>query len=193
MPTVVVIPVKSFREGNERLANTLSPEARVELGRALAAHVAEAAEECGLVPLIVTADREVAEWAALAGFPSLPDPATGLNDAAFAGAEWATESGSRWIVMHSDLPLMRVDDVAAIASLEADVIAPSADGGTSAVASNALIPFRYGAGSFHRHLAMLHYPAVVARIGLLHDLDSPRDLRSAAAHPLGAWISDYIL
>jgi 2-phospho-L-lactate guanylyltransferase (CobY/MobA/RfbA family) len=69
-----------------------------------------------------------------------------------------------------------------------EVIAPSSDGGTSALSARAPIEFAYGSASFHRHLTRLTEPMVVIRPGLLQDIDSPQDLTAARSHPAGAWL-----
>lgn len=188
VPTIVIIPVKSFRLGKQRLASALDDAQRSRLGRALATHVAETVEEAGLLVMFVTDDPEVAAWATSAGFPSLPDPGQGLNAAAAAGVEWADLSKSSWIVLHSDLPLLRAGDLRALATIRGDVIAPSSDGGTSAISARSSIEFAFGPASFHKHLPQLHSPTIVARTGLLLDIDSPSDLASALAHPGGRWM-----
>lgn len=141
-----------------------------------------------MLPVIVTADADVAFWATGQGFPSIPDPGQGLDAAAASGVEWAMMSQSRWIVLHADLPLLTTDDLAALAATRGDVIAPSADGGTSAISATHPLEFGYGPGSFHRHLSRLDSPVIVSRIGLLHDVDSPADLRSVQRHPKGTWL-----
>jgi 2-phospho-L-lactate guanylyltransferase (CobY/MobA/RfbA family) len=91
-------------------------------------------------------------------------------------------------VIHADLPLVTTADLEAVTAPVAagrDVIAPSSDGGTSVLSSARPIRFSYGPASFHRHLARLDDPVIVTRTGLLHDLDTPRDYRSAAV--LGAF------
>lgn len=179
VPEIVIVPVKSFRMGKQRLSTTVSEVERERLGRTLAGHVAATVERAALIPLIVTADSEVASWATSAGFPSLPDSGEGLNEAAAVGVAWAGHTGSGWIVLHGDLPLLREDDVSAIAGVVregAAVIAPSSDGGTSAIGWHGPFDFVFGAGSFHRHLARLPSPTIVVRTGLLLDVDSPDDL-----------------
>lgn len=191
MPTVAVIPVRSFGFGKQRLASTLSDSERKALGVALAERVGSTAEDADLLPLFVTAESEVAAWAMASGFPSLPDGGTGLDGAAAAGTGWAMASGSSWLVVHADLPLLGSDDLQALRMvLEAggEVIAPSADGGTSAIGAARPFEFFYGPGSFHRHLPRLLNPTVVATTGLLHDVDSHRDLQSALSHSRGSWV-----
>ncbi|MFZ0013396.1 MAG: 2-phospho-L-lactate guanylyltransferase [Acidimicrobiia bacterium] len=195
MPTTVIIPIKSFRLGKQRLAETLDDARRARLGRALAAHVAATVESASLIPLIVTADHDVADWATTSGFPSLPDPGTGLNAAAATGVEWAGEAGTRWIVLHGDLPLLNVSDVSCLGDISANgrsVIAPSADGGTSAIGGLGEFSFSFGSASFHRHLPRMDRPEVVVRAGLSLDVDSPNDLESAAASTRGRWLRDVL-
>ena len=184
----MIIPVKSFRLGKQRLASVLDDVQRSRLGRALATHVAETVEEAGLSAMFVTDDPEVATWAISAGFPSLPDPGQGLNGAAAAGVDWADRSKSSWIVLHSDLPLLQAEDLRALADTRTDVIAPSSDGGTSAISARRSIEFAFGPASFHRHLPQLVSPRIVARTGFLLDIDSPSDLASALSHPRGRWM-----
>lgn len=190
MPTVVVIPVKSFSLGKQRLADALTPGQRAKLGKAMVEHVSNVVAESDLIPVLVTADPDVATWAAGRGIPSIPDRGDGLSVAATQGVDWAMRSGSRWLILHSDLPMLTPVDLKAFAAAadSGDAIAPSSDGGTSAISSTDAIEFAFGAGSFHRHLGKLSSPSVVARHGLLHDIDSPADLAAARIHPLGRWI-----
>ena len=193
MPVVVIIPVKSFRTGKRRLNDTLDDAARGRLNAALALHVASTVESAGIVPLVVTGDPEVAEWATTTGFPTLADPGGGLDGAAAAGVEWAGHSDSEWLVLHSDLPLLSSADVEALTEPLVSgnaVLAPSSDGGTSAIGSRGGFSFEFGVSSFHRHLARLHRVVIVARRGLALDIDSRADLQAALAAPGGAWLAE---
>lgn len=193
MPTVAVIPVKSFVLGKQRLAGALDPGARARLARGLADHVATTAAAAGALPVVVTADAHVAEWATRSGFPSIADPGMGLDAAAESGVAWAGRSASRWLVLHADLPLLSVDDIVALTEVaHRGVIAPSSDGGTSAIGGEGPARFAFGISSFQRHLRILADPLVVTRPGLLLDVDSPEDLRAASADPRGRWIHDLI-
>lgn len=153
-------------------------------------HVTTVVTECDLIPVLVTADPDVATWAVSQGIPSVPDGGEGLSPAAAQGMRWALQSGSRWLVIHSDLPLLSTRDLHAFVTRaeDGDAIAPSSDGGTSAIAARHEIAFAFGPGSFARHLTRLESPSIVVRSGLLHDLDSGADLEAARAHPRGRWI-----
>lgn len=195
MPIVAILPVKPFRLGKERLAESLTPEARVSLGQAFATRTADTSASAGLVPLIVASDHEVAEWALIRGIPTVDDPGTDLSAAAAAGVEWALGAECAWIVLHCDLPLLQVGELTELVSAiegSGAVIAPSADGGTSALGATEPIDFAYGPGSFHRHLARMPEAVVIARTGLLHDVDLPGDLTSARLHHRGKWLETVI-
>ena len=175
------------------MTDHLSDEARSTLGRALAERTATLTIEAGLIPILVAGDEEVGEWALVNGFPSIPDPGEGLDAAALAGADWAVEASSEWIVLHTDLPLLTVSELEELKeslTRAGMVIAPSADGGTSALGAREPADFSYGPGSFHRHLGRLPAAAIVIRPGLLHDVDTFADLESARGHPRGAWLAD---
>lgn len=178
MPDVAIIPIRSFRLGKQRLSGLLEDPEREDLGRRLAAHVASTAVAADAIPLVVSADAAVADWSIHNGFSCIPDPDQGLDAAARTGADWALAARSRWAVLHSDLPALTEGDVRQVfdgLSLAPSVIAPSSDGGTSALASSREVEFAYGPASFHRHLARLEDPMVVVSTGLLLDLDSPND------------------
>jgi 2-phospho-L-lactate guanylyltransferase len=188
---VAAIPIRSFRLGKERLADVLGPEARQYLGRMLAERIVAAVGAAGWQALVVSADTEVESWAIGMGARFARDPGEGLDGAARVGMTAAVEQGRRWLVIHSDLPLLEPADLAVVDSqlgLHRDLIAPSSDGGTTLLAAGGEIEFAYGPGSFHRHLPRLLDPGVVTATGLLHDLDTPTDLESAAGHPRGTWL-----
>ena len=192
MPVVAILPVKSFRLGKGRMADQLSDDDRSTLGRALAERTATLAVDAGLIPILVAGDGEVGEWALMNGFPSIPDPGEGLDGAALAGTTWASEASSEWIVLHADLPLLTASELEELKeslNMAGAVIAPSADGGTSALGGKGPATFSYGPGSFHRHLGRFPAAAIVARPGLLHDIDTFADLESARDHPRGAWLA----
>lgn len=190
MPTVAVIPIRSFSLGKQRLTDALRPDQRAKLGKAMVEHVTKVVIDIGLIPVLVTADPDVATWALGQAIPSIPDPGEGLSAAAAEGVRWAKQSDSRWMILHSDLPLLRSDDLEVFMGAVDDngAIAPSSDGGTSAIASNDNIEFVFGQGSFGRHLARLTNPEVIATTGFLLDVDSPADLAAARGHPRGEWI-----
>jgi 2-phospho-L-lactate guanylyltransferase len=195
MPVAAIIPIRSFIHGKERLASALDPETRHTLAISMADRTVLAAEEAWLLPAIVTADPGVVGWATSLGVAVIEEAGGGLNRAAADGVKWAAANKMQWVVLHSDLPLVTGSDLEGIgAAVESGtaVLAPSADGGTTALSSPRPIAFRYGPASAHLHLAQMADVEIVARTGLLHDLDSLGDLESAMEHPEGQWLRGLI-
>ena len=175
-----LIPIRSF-DGMTRLSGWLEPENRTDLARSLAARTARAALDADTSVSVITADAQVQRWAVGSGVDIIEERiARGLNAAAATGVQ---EVGDvPWLVIHADLPGITPDDVrAATEQIEAGyVLAPSHDGGTSLIGGiGSDFPFRYGPGSFRRHLAAVHGEAtILVRPGLALDLDHPRDLET---------------
>ena len=195
MPIIAIFPVKSFHLGKGRLAEVIEPRARRALGVHLAERTVETAETAGFLPLVVAGDDEVADWALRLSIPVVADPGEGLSAAAHQGVIWAGHSSSPWLILHCDLPLLETADLAALAAPLDEgrsAIAPSSDGGTSAIGSVGDFSFSYGPGSFAKHLPRLPGAKVVARIGLLLDVDLPIDLVSASRHSRGHWLAELL-
>lgn len=195
MPVAAIIPIRSFANGKERLASALDPETRQTLATAMAARTVLAAEEALLLPAIVSADPGVVGWAASLGVAVVEESGGGLNQAAIDGVKWAVANKMQWVVLHADLPLVTGSDLDGVgAAIEGGtaILAPSADGGTTALSSPRPIEFRYGLASAHLHLAQMPNVTVITRVGLLHDLDSLVDLQSAMEHPGGQWLRSIV-
>lgn len=176
--TLIAIPLRSFH-GLSRLSPVLDGTARRNLSMHMAGRVVAAARATGSAVALVTRDPGVATWAGEVGVDTITEPDSGgLDAAARAGVDAA--DGRPWVVLHADLPSLRPDDLDALlgAAGAGLALAPSHDGGTSAVAgSTPRFPFRYGPGSFRRHLAAVGgRAAVVSRPGLATDLDRPLDV-----------------
>ena len=189
--TLVALPIRSFQNAYRRLAEAHGPDQRAALARALASHTAGTVLRAGATPHIVTSAADVREWARASGYPVVPEPTGGGLDGAAAEAV-RQASGRPWLILHADLPCLRPDEVAtALDVLRSGrrVLAPSYDGGTSALGGLGRFRFRYGVASFHRHLAFGPPPKVIASLGFLVDIDRPRDLVVAARHPRGAWLA----
>jgi 2-phospho-L-lactate guanylyltransferase len=189
----LVVPVRSIRDGKQRLANVLSEHERVRLNTMLLEHVlAEAARFPGRGrTLVVTRCAEVAAAAHRAGAEWLIERnRTGMNSALDeARAHLGTHRGSRLMTVSCDLPLLCADDLIALATAapETTGVALARDHtgcGTNALCLPLDVPFAFGFGKDsagrHRSAAARNgLPVVeVQRPGLAVDLDTPADLQA---------------
>lgn len=191
MPVIAAVFVKPFGVAKARLGDRLSAEQRANLGKAIAARTLSIAAESGADEVVVvTADPSVARWAANLGFSAARDPGSGLNAAANFAHSRSVEMKMTCVLLHADLPIVSRSDLVAffIAARHGPAIAPSYDGGTSAISATRDIAFAYGANSFSKHLAQMPAATVVTRPGLALDLDTVQDLDRALAHPEGEWL-----
>jgi 2-phospho-L-lactate guanylyltransferase len=170
-----LVPIRGFTSGKARWGE-LPPERRRDLVRALAIAALEAAAALDIH--VVTPDPEVAAWAAGRGLAVLPDRGADLNETLeLARAETLAAGAASVLVMFADLPRVTAADVAALVDLAGPataVIAPDAAGeGTNAlhVGPTSPVRYRFGVGSFARHLAEAPDARIVRRPGLAHDLD----------------------
>ena len=182
--TVVLLPLRSLRDGKQRLRSSLYDEQRAVLITAMAQRVLDAAH--GLPVLVVHDDPEVAEWAIERKAQALRPTESGLNPAVSAGRDLLASQGfGRIIVAHADLPLAL--DLRVMLGDDPISIAPDSVGdGTNVlcVPADLPFPFEYGPGSFERHRATARRfgiePRIVDAPDLAIDVDDPSDLHVAS-------------
>ncbi|HUY06470.1 MAG TPA: hypothetical protein VMU99_04355 [Acidimicrobiales bacterium] len=176
----ILVPVKSFREAKQRLADALGDETRIALVKQLAEIVINAR---GSSPAFVACDNgEVADWSITKGATVLWTPALGLSGAVGAGFRHLVSAGfSRIIIAHADLPF--VTDLEHFGSDSAVTIAPDHRlDGTNVIAIPASTPFTffYGPHSYQRHLAEAAEQKMACHSvfdwRLASDIDHPDDL-----------------
>jgi 2-phospho-L-lactate guanylyltransferase len=191
-----VVPFKRFTRAKRRLRSRFSDREVEALGRAMLVDVLGALRGAKSLEAVVvlTDDPEVAGAAREAGARvRLRTPDLGLNPTLeAASAELAEEGFDAVLVVLGDLPLLRADDVDAVAevgSREPVVIVPSSDGGTAMLLRRPpdRIPARFGAESAAAHAREARARGIepgstpeipeVARI----DLDTPEDAERLAA------------
>jgi 2-phospho-L-lactate guanylyltransferase len=193
-PWGVVVPVKRLAHAKSRLA-AYGGGLREELALAFAADVVDAALRCAAVErVLVVSDDERAERLLRAlGATVVGDaPDAGLNPALQHGADLlrAAHPACGVATVSADLPSLRPDQLAAVLRQVPPggrAFVADADGrGTTLLAAGpgAQLAPAYGGDSRLRHLASgaveLPGPAALRR-----DVDTPEDLRRAAALGLG--------
>ena len=188
----VYLPIRAFQDAKQRLATSVGSAMRTALATAFARHTVEVVRAAGASPTVVSSSPEVATWAAQNGLTRLPDRGNeGLNGAAHQAISDAKDEA--WVVLHTDLPLLAVEELGLFfnaISLDAVAIAPSYDGGTTAIGGYGSFDFSYGPASAHRHLA--GSTVVISSLGFQLDVDHPGDLVAARNHPRGRWLEDIL-
>ncbi len=175
-----IVPLKGGVQAKSRLAQHLAPEARVRLAQCMARHVLDVLAASAAVEKVIALSPEAVE-----GVAHARDEGRGLN--VELAALRARLAGGPLLVVHGDLPLLGVEDVAALTAAGARqgiALAPDRlDVGTNAVAlaTDKPFPFAFGDDSFARHCAAAGQgAAIVRRPGLACDVDRGDDLDDAA-------------
>ena len=190
---VALIPVRDFRTGKSRLAQTLVENARNQLGRWMLERVLKAVGAADRIDeIVVLSDSaEVLTLAGEYGAIGLFEKSGGLNNDLEIGRSWARQKNARSLfIVHGDLPFLTSEEVNSF--LEGcepsgnpgrDIrIAKSKDGGTTALFMQPIdaIPFLFGEQSFEKHRAAARKkgcdPQACESFGFAHDIDSPEDL-----------------
>ena len=185
-----VLPVKPFDWAKSRLDGVLTAAERAALARQLMLGSLAALIEsrCFVGVLVVSRDAEALALAEQQGAqPLAEDAPANLNTAISAARAVATRAGAEsLLVLASDLPLVRAEDilrvVAAAATATAVVVPDRRAEGTNALLLTPpdLIEPAFGLQSFARHLALLADAGAVTTVLRLEriafDLDLPEDL-----------------
>lgn len=190
---VAVVPLRSPGHGKTRLAPVLARDSRAALAGAMLADVVGALRAAG-VDLVVAAGGAAAASAASALEADTIMDAVDVTslDGAIEHARRRLAPLEALLVVQADLPTITSDDVSALVEGDdAVVIAPTDDGGTSALLRRPPTVIRTafgpGSGGLHRRLAEAAgiTPRLVHRPGLALDIDVLDDLRRLRSQPVG--------
>ncbi len=184
----VIVPVKELANSKSRLTAVLSSEERATLTRRLLRRTLRVLGQSPGVAgvLVVSRDTAVTQIAVTYEAISLAEAAgAGLNGAIRLGLQKTAAMGaSQALILPSDLPFLRVEDVAVLGEPSApDILIASDRVGTGTNALRLPLPtmFRvqYGRNSYYKHLAearRLNHPShTIASPTLQFDLDTPQD------------------
>ena len=185
-----MLPVKPFDWAKSRLDGVLTPAERAALARRLMQGSLSALIESRCFERIVVVSRD-AEALAIAqehGAQGLAEDAPAdLNQAIVTARSLAMREGARsMLVLASDLPLVRREDIERIVTASATasaVVVPDrrAEGTNALFLSPAdLIEPAFGVQSFQRHMALLSGAGATVSVlrikGIAFDVDVPQDL-----------------
>jgi 2-phospho-L-lactate guanylyltransferase len=209
VPTLAILPIKSFADAKQRLASELSPGPRRALAEAMFSDVLVAlrrARSIGEV-LVVSADHGAQQIAGGYGAQVLDDRQQGHNPAATLGIGWALESNmDRALLVPGDCPTLdpaQIDELCAHPAVAPSaLIVPDRHGtGTNALLltpPDALAP-SFGPDSCRRHAAnagaagtnyeIVEVPSLALDIDTFEDLGALNaalaDSHGGAAHTRG--------
>ena len=201
-PLVVVVPLRSFSGAKTRLHDVLDPAERAELATRLLRDVVAAVRAWGKADrlIVVSADRAVTALAAELGAEGFLQRSRGMNPGLEELRARIGAATGALLVLPADLPAVTPASLGRIEAAAVDLlgIAPggTADGrgraalvvtdgsgeGTNALLLRPpdLIPFAFGPGSRHAHVAAAESAGATARAihdeELSFDLDTPADL-----------------
>jgi len=195
MPTLAILPIKSFVEAKQRLQNELSPGPRRALAEAMFSDVLVALRRASAIDevLVVSADHGAQQIGGGYGAQVLDDQQRGHNAAASLGIGWALEAGiDRVVLVPGDCPLLDPGELDELLARPVDepsvLIIPDRHGtGTNALVltpPDALAP-SFGPGSRERHGANAEAAGTSHEIvevpSLALDIDTPDDLEALQA------------
>jgi len=209
MPTIAILPIKSFDESKQRLVSALSGGPRRALAEAMFADVLVALRRAESIDevVVVSSSNTAQQIAAGHGATVIEDQGTGHSDAAAIGIDYAVEAGApRTLLVPGDCPLLdpaEIDELTARpAGPRSAFIVPDRHGtGTNALLltpADSLTP-SFGPGSCERHAQLARSQGTAAEVvavrSLALDVDTPEDLaalratldstRGGAAHTRG--------
>lgn len=199
-----IVPVKPLRKAKSRLAAVISSDERAELGRKMLMHtLGVIARVPGIGKMmVVSRDSSVISLARDFGATTVSERGRPtLNRALSRATRVALGYGTRAVlVLHSDLPLLQVDEIKAMIALAGKspvvVIAPDHKGtGTNALLCSppGVIDYHFGENSFEKHQAAAQAAGarveICRRPGLGQDVDNPSDL-AVLRQALPQWFSD---
>jgi 2-phospho-L-lactate guanylyltransferase len=195
MRTLAILPVKTFGEAKQRLAQELSPGPRRVLAEAMFSDVLVALRRAKAVDevLVVTSDHGGQRIAAGNGAMVLDELETGHNDAAAQGIAAALEAGAdRVLLVPGDCPLLDPVELDGLIGrrvpARSAVIVPDRHGtGTNALLltpPDVLTP-SFGPGSCQRHIAGALEAGIAGEVvevpSLALDVDTSEDLAEVRA------------
>lgn len=186
-----IVPVKPFNRSKSRLAAVLSASQRAILSRQMLERTLKTLKQVDEISGILVVSRDQSALALARQYHAQTVQESGnpeLNEALTRATQVvsATWSARSVLVVASDIPLLRVQDVQGVLALaDSTSIVLATDrrkDGTNALLMRppGLIPYCYGPGSFMKHMAQARSigvePQVFESSTLALDVDVPADL-----------------
>ena len=190
-----ILPVKSFADAKQRLADVLSESKRRRLSEAMFNDVLSAVTQTPEIQhvLVVTADKDIAAIATGYHAEVLLEPAhcVGLNAAIeLAVHHVQMRGGDRALILHADIPLTNKDDLTYLIRGQFEggisLIPDKHEQGTNGMVLNlpTTFVFQFGENSYQKHQQSAAEQGLMCSMAELPDLtldiDQPEDLLELA-------------
>lgn len=187
-----IIPVKPLKNAKSRLSPVLMPDQRFELAQAMLRHVLSVTTTIRQITgvLVISRDTKALAIARETGAKTLQEGAMSNLNPALMRATMVVKSwrADAVLVLPADLPFINADDIGGLIQLALDrsivIATDKARDGTNAllVRPPGAIEFKYGGGSFERHIRLAESAGLQTftyesdRLAL--DIDLPEDLET---------------
>jgi 2-phospho-L-lactate/phosphoenolpyruvate guanylyltransferase len=186
-----IVPVKPFNRSKSRLAGALSAKQREQLSRQMLEQTLQTLKQVEEITGILVISRDTAALALARQYEAQTVQESGtpeLNEALTRATQVvvATWNARSVLVLASDMPLLRAQDIREVVALSDTIgvvlASDRRNDGTNAllVRPPSLIPYRYGEGSFQRHIHEARQigiePHIYESPTVALDIDVPVDL-----------------
>jgi 2-phospho-L-lactate/phosphoenolpyruvate guanylyltransferase len=186
-----IVPVKPFNRSKSRLAGALSAKQREQLSRQMLEQTLQTLKQVDEITGILVISRDTAALALARQYEAQTVQESGtpeLNEALTRATQVvvATWNARSVLVLASDMPLLRAQDIREVVALSDTIgvvlASDRRNDGTNAllVRPPSLIPYRYGEGSFQRHINEARQIGIEPRVyespTVALDIDVPNDL-----------------
>ena len=202
-----IVPVKTFVHAKQRLRRVLDSHERAELSRVMLEDVLSVLSFSNRFAgvAVVTGDMEASELSRKLGARIIADPYDYGQSAAVSSAvtELVKEEVETVAVIPGDVPLVTAAEIHLLHDSHRETpsltAAPAHDyDGTNALLCSppAVIQFKFGEGSFSKHISLAKGVGIVPNIircdGLGLDIDTPSDLMARIAAPTISRAQSYL-
>lgn len=197
----VIIPVSRFSNAKTRLSPFLNLEEREKLLKAMLKDVTKTLKEVVDEVIIISADKDVLEYANKLEVLSLVEnEGLNLNTAIEQAMDWCRDKTKKVFIVPSDIPLISKTNIEAL--IESGkvldfIIAPSKGGGTNGLMIKPQsIDMKFGDFSFKNHIKEANdnkfEPVIYDSFYISLDVNTTEDLGEIMIHGSGSETQHYL-
>ena len=196
-----IIPVSKFSNAKTRLSPFLELKERENLLKAMLKDVTETLKSVVDKVIIISADKDVLEYAnELEVLSLVENKGLNLNTAIEQAMDWCKDKTKKVFITPSDIPLISKTNIKALiesSKLIDFIIAPSKGGGTNGlIIKPQSIDMKFGEFSFENHIKEANKnelePVIYDSFYMSLDVNTTEDLGEIMIHGLGTKTQSYL-